>query len=104
MTTLIYTDSAVQPPSKGMIIDNQSLRSYLQDTNPSLFSYDEDELSSFQFVHGQSNPTYLITIGSKKYVLRKQPPGVLLHGAHDVLREAMIIQHLSTIKVPKMQD
>ena len=31
---------------------------------------------------GQSNPTYLLTTGGHKYVLRKKPAGQLLHGAH----------------------
>ena len=57
-----------------------------------------DNITSYQFAHGQSNPTYLLSIGSRKYVLRKQPPGTLLHGAHDVIREALIIQHLSTLE------
>lgn len=46
-----------------------------------------------QFSHGQSNPTYLLSLGtegeagSQKLVLRKQPPGKLLRGAHAVDRE-----------------
>ena len=105
MSSMIFTDSAVQEPSKGMMIDNEKLRVYVYKNNPLLFEMDDDKLSSFQFVHGQSNPTYLISIGTKKFVLRKQPPGILLHGAHDVMREASIIQHLSTLEglpVPKV--
>lgn len=101
----ISTDSAVQPPSQDMVFDTQSLRSFLLSEVPSLFQNRNDKLAAFQFIHGQSNPTYLISIGSKKFVLRKQPPGSLLHGAHNVLREASIIQHLSTIDglpVPKV--
>ena len=33
---------------------------------------------------GQSNPTFLIQTPSNSYVLRKQPPGELLPGAHKV--------------------
>mmetsp|Transcript_26444 Transcript_26444/g.57951 ORF Transcript_26444/g.57951 Transcript_26444/m.57951 type:complete len:395 (-) Transcript_26444:393-1577(-) len=41
-----------------------------------------------QFSHGQSNPTYLLKAGDQvKLVLRKQPPGKLLRGAHAVDRE-----------------
>jgi acyl-CoA dehydrogenase len=94
----ISTDSAVQPPPQDMLFDTESLRSFLLSEVPSIFQNRNDKLTAFQFIHGQSNPTYLISIGSKKFVLRKQPPGSLLHGAHNVLREASIIQHLSTIE------
>lgn len=94
----ISTDSAVQPPSRDMLFDTESLRSFLLLEVPSMFESRNDQLSAYQFVHGQSNPTYLISIGNKKFVLRKQPPGSLLHGAHNVLREASIIQYLSTIE------
>ena len=43
-----------------------------------------------QFNHGQSNPTFLLSIGPFKCVLRKRPPGKLLRGAHAVDREYMI--------------
>ena len=37
------------------------------------------------FRHGQSNPTFLIsTDAGQEYVLRKQPTGELLYGAHRV--------------------
>jgi acyl-CoA dehydrogenase len=73
--SIIHTDSAVQLPSKNMSIDNDNLKAYIKKEKPELFMDDNDELESYQFVHGQSNPTYLITIGRLKYVLRKQPPG-----------------------------
>ena len=105
MSSMIFTNLAVQEPSKGMMIDNEKLRSYVYQAAPSLFENDDDRIVSFQFVHGQSNPTYLLSIGTRKFVLRKQPPGLLLHGAHDVIREASIIRHLSTLEgvpVPKI--
>lgn len=47
-----------------------------------------------QFGHGQSNPTFLIEVGSgsslKRYVLRKKPPGKLLQSAHAVDREFQV--------------
>ena len=37
---------------------------------------------------GQSNPTYFLTTSTdQKYVMRKQPPGKLIKGAHRVDRE-----------------
>ena len=41
-----------------------------------------------QFSGGQSNPTFLIETGGRKYVMRKKPPGALLKGAHQVDRES----------------
>ena len=40
-----------------------------------------------QFKGGQSNPTYQLITPSKKYVLRRKPPGKLLPSAHAVDRE-----------------
>ena len=48
-----------------------------------------------QFSGGQSNPTYLIETPAKSYVLRRQPPGVILASAHAVDREFRVITALS---------
>src|ERR1051325_2845176 len=53
-----------------------------------------------QFRGGQSNPTYLISAGSQKYVLRRKPPGKLLPSAHAVDREYRIISALRSSGVP----
>jgi aminoglycoside phosphotransferase (APT) family kinase protein len=47
-------------------------------------------LSIEQFSGGQSNPTFRLTTPDRQYVLRKQPPGQLLKGAHAVDREARV--------------
>jgi len=47
-----------------------------------------------QFRGGQSNPTYLLEAESGNYVLRRKPPGKLLHSAHAVDREYRIISAL----------
>ena len=58
-----------------------------------------------QFSHGQSNPTYILeSSAGARLVLRKQPPGKLLRGAHAVDREFTVIQALhnsTTIPVPR---
>lgn len=77
MSSIISTDDSVQKPAKGMEIDNSKLEDYIRN-NSLLLEKSDDSVTSFQFLHGQSNPTYLIFIGSKKFVLRKQPPGLLL--------------------------
>ncbi|KAL1211893.1 putative acyl-CoA dehydrogenase IBR3 [Cardamine amara subsp. amara] len=71
-------------------------------TNPSQFNVS-------QFGHGQSNPTFLIEVGSgsslKRYVLRKKPPGKLLQSAHAVDREFQVLKALgenTQVPVPKV--
>jgi hypothetical protein len=77
MSSTLSTDDSVQKPIKSMIIDDKKLKDYIR-TNSSLLETSDGDVTSFQFLHGQSNPTYLIVSGSKKFVLRKQPPGLLL--------------------------
>ena len=49
---------------------------------------------------GQSNPTYRLTAGSRRYVLRKKPPGQLLKSAHAIDREYRVIAALRGTDVP----
>ena len=51
-------------------------------------------LSVEEFKGGQSNPTYLLTAASGRYVLRRKPPGKLLKSAHAVDREYRVIRAL----------
>ena len=53
-----------------------------------------------QFKGGQSNPTYKLVTPRKSYVLRRKPPGTLLTGAHDVGREARVLQALARVGFP----
>jgi len=53
-----------------------------------------------QFQGGQSNPTFLIQTPTKKFVLRKKPPGKLLPSAHLVEREYRILRALPGTDVP----
>ena len=57
-----------------------------------------------KFSGGQSNPTFLITAQSGKYVLRAKPPGELLKSAHQVNREYRVMKALagSGVPVPRM--
>lgn len=57
-------------------------------------------LTIAQFKGGQSNPTYRLETPGALYVLRKKPPGPLLKGAHDVLREARVMRALADTPVP----
>ena len=52
------------------------------------------------FSGGQSNPTYRVTTEQGCYVLRMQPPGPLLPGAHAVDREYRVMGALQGTGVP----
>lgn len=58
------------------------------------------ELSVRQFRGGQSNPTFLLTCGDHRYVLRKKPPGQLLPSAHMIEREYRVMHALRDSGVP----
>jgi aminoglycoside phosphotransferase (APT) family kinase protein len=53
-----------------------------------------------KFKGGQSNPTYQLITPSKKYVLRRKPPGKLLPSAHAVDREYKVISALGPTGFP----
>jgi acyl-CoA dehydrogenase len=69
------------------------------------------KLALTQFGHGQSNPTYCIEASAapggvaSRYVLRKKPPGAILHSAHAVEREFQVLKALGAhtdVPVPKV--
>ena len=93
-------------PSIGQVRENQRLdeaalnawfRAHVEDPPQALV------LS--QFNRGASNPTYLITAGQTRWVLRKKPPGQLLPSAHQVDREYRVMAALGAIgfPVPRMR-
>ncbi|MBL1438049.1 MAG: phosphotransferase family protein [Rhodobacteraceae bacterium] len=49
---------------------------------------------------GLSNPTFFLTIGGDRYVLRKQPAGKLLPSAHAIDREFRVMDALAQTDVP----
>jgi aminoglycoside phosphotransferase (APT) family kinase protein len=53
-----------------------------------------------QFKGGQSNPTFLLSAGTRRYVMRRKPPGQLLPSAHAVDREFRVISALAGSDVP----
>lgn len=53
-----------------------------------------------QFHGGASNPTFLVTSGDQRLVLRKKPPGQLLASAHQVDREYRVMKALGTVGFP----
>jgi aminoglycoside phosphotransferase (APT) family kinase protein len=77
-------------------IDAAALAGFLR-THVADFS---GELIVEQFEGGQSNPTYRVTAGDRRYVLRRKPPGALLPSAHAVEREFRIMSALAASDVP----
>ncbi len=70
-------------------------------------AYLEAHLDGFKGLHraekfsdGQSNPTFLLSATSGRYVLRRQPPGDLLKSAHAVDREYRVMTALRDSAVP----
>lgn len=60
----------------------------------------EGPLEVSQFQGGQSNPTFLLSTPTRRYVLRKKPPGKLLASAHQVDREYRAMKALAHTPVP----
>ncbi|MDO8704386.1 MAG: phosphotransferase [Sulfuricaulis sp.] len=54
---------------------------------------------------GQSNPTFIVDAGARRYVLRRKPAGTLLPSAHAVEREFRVIKALegSAVPVPRVR-
>ncbi len=77
-------------------LDTSALHRYLAEQVAG-FSGD---LTVRQFTAGQSNPTFQLTAGGRKYVLRKKPPGELLPSAHAVDREYRVMAALQDTPVP----
>ena len=52
---------------------------------------------------GQSNPTFIVDAGARRYVLRRKPAGTLLPSAHAVEREFRVLKALfgSAVPVPR---
>jgi len=89
-------------------IDRQHMFSGTKDAAPAL-RFDASRLERYltaaipgftgplvvkQFKGGQSNPTYLLETPTRRYVLRRKPPGKLLPSAHAVDREYRVINAL----------
>ncbi|KMS52021.1 aminoglycoside phosphotransferase [Novosphingobium barchaimii LL02] len=77
-------------------VDEAALLAWLH-TNVAGFA---GPLTIDQFNGGQSNPTYRLSTPAARYVLRRKPPGAILKGAHDVLREARVLSALEPTPVP----
>jgi len=88
--------SGAGPVRSGFELDNKALTKYMEE-NVEGFS---GSLEIKQFKGGQSNPTYELSAGGKKYVLRRKPSGKLLKSAHAVDREYKVVTALGQTDVP----
>ena len=85
-----------------MAIDNyefQNIKSFLKENNFIL----SNDLPR-KVGNGQSNPTYILTDNeNEKFILRTQPKGDLVRGAHRLDREFNVLRGLSnqSFSVPK---
>jgi len=88
----------VTPPkaASGPDFDPAKLRAYLAERLPEL----RGEMRLERIGGGQSNPTYFLTFDNRRLVLRKQPNGELLPGAHDVAREHRAMAALADTPAP----
>lgn len=84
------------PPASAPAIDTAALAKYLADR----LDGDWSGMRLEPFVGGQSNPTYLVTAGVHRYVLRKRPHGTLLPSAHAIDREYRVMSALKQTAVP----
>lgn len=93
-------------PSIGAVRDNQRLDEARLNTWFRANVEDPAEpIELSQFNRGASNPTYLLTAGQRRWVLRKKPPGQLLASAHQVDREYRVMSALGSVgfPVPRMR-
>ncbi len=88
--------SGTGPVAPQHAFDVAHLAAFLRERIPGF----EGELRVEQFRGGQSNPTFLLSAGSHRYVLRRKPPGALLPSAHAVDREFRVISALAATDVP----
>ena len=77
-------------------LDTRSLEAYLRDHLPEVHG----PITAEKFAGGQSNPTFLISDGDQRWVLRRKPPGELLASAHAVDREFRVMSALAGTDVP----
>jgi aminoglycoside phosphotransferase (APT) family kinase protein len=91
--------SGTMPVQERHRFDEAALQAYLR-THIAGFEDHGKPITIEQFRGGQSNPTYRITAGDTRYVLRRKPPGKLLASAHAVDREYRVITALRGTDVP----
>ncbi len=82
-------------PSQGADFDPAALHGFLDKTFGASSAFRLERISG-----GQSNPTYFVTHGTRRMVLRKKPQGPILPGAHAIEREYRVLEALHPTGVP----
>jgi aminoglycoside phosphotransferase (APT) family kinase protein len=90
------TFEGTQPVRERHQIDEQRLAEWLAEQIPDF----RGPLVVRQFKGGQSNPTYQLAAGGRRWVLRRKPPGALLPSAHAIEREFRVLAALSATSFP----
>jgi aminoglycoside phosphotransferase (APT) family kinase protein len=88
--------SGTKEVADALRIDAGRLQDYLAKTLATF----SGPLTIKQFKGGQSNPTYLLETPSRRYVMRRKPPGKLLPSAHAVDREFRVTSTLHSQGFP----
>ncbi|TVU37259.1 hypothetical protein EJB05_10565, partial [Eragrostis curvula] len=102
------TSELLRPVDTAHALDEVALLRYAAANVPG-FPAPATALTLTQFGHGQSNPTYCLEASApggetRRYVLRKKPPGAILQSAHAVEREFQVLKALGAytdVPVPK---
>ncbi|CAG9461001.1 unnamed protein product [Pedinophyceae sp. YPF-701] len=99
MTGSMRTSDGLREPTGAMKLDAERLALYMVQQG---LIRPGATVEVKQVSHGQSNPTYLVTVeqGRVRLVLRKKPPGKLLPSAHQIEREYAVIHALGATGVP----
>ena len=95
MSGVTRSDST-RPVRTDLDIDTTRVAAWLESAIPGF----RGPLQLQQFTGGQSNPTYLLSAQSGRYVLRRKPPGQLVASAHAVDREFRVLRALQGQGVP----
>lgn len=77
-------------------LDHHALSHFLERN----FPQSEMTLAVERVAGGQSNPTWFVNWGDRRFVLRKKPSGPILPGAHAVEREYRVLNALRQTDVP----
>ncbi len=79
-----------------MTLDLDAVRAWMAREIPDA----QTPVSATKIQGGQSNPTYVLDAGDRRYVLRRKPSGVLLKSAHAVDREFRVQRAVWGTEVP----
>jgi aminoglycoside phosphotransferase (APT) family kinase protein len=86
-----------EPTRASLDFDLVSLEQFLRGA---VFSGEGGKFRLERTAGGQSNPTFFVTLGAHRMVMRKKPAGVTLPSAHAVDREYRVLTALADTDVP----